>query len=84
MSETWKQIDGFDNYEVSDHGRVRHKTTNNLLLKKHGYFCFRYSFWLWVSFHTCPFYKFFLLLYKTFLCLLWPERNCIGQNPMSS
>ena len=30
MCETWKQIDGFDNYEVSDHGRIRNKTTNNL------------------------------------------------------
>ena len=31
MSENWKQIEGFDNYEVSDHGRVRNTTTNKLL-----------------------------------------------------
>jgi len=31
MSETWKQIEGFSNYEVSDHGRIRNKTTNKML-----------------------------------------------------
>ena len=31
MTETWKQIEGFTNYEVSDHGRIRNKTTNKML-----------------------------------------------------
>ena len=31
MSENWEQIDGFANYEVSDHGRTRNKTTNKIL-----------------------------------------------------
>ena len=31
MSENWEQIDGFANYEVSDHGRIRNKTTNKML-----------------------------------------------------
>ena len=31
MSENWKHIDGFDNYEVSDCGNVRNKTTNKIL-----------------------------------------------------
>ena len=31
MSENWKHIDGFDNYEVSDCGNVRNKKTNNML-----------------------------------------------------
>ncbi len=31
MSETWKHINGFDNYEVSDHGRIRNKQNNNIL-----------------------------------------------------
>ena len=31
MSENWKQVEGFDNYEVSDHGRIRNKTTNKIL-----------------------------------------------------
>ena len=31
MSETWKQIEGFNNYEVSDHGRIRNKKTNKML-----------------------------------------------------
>ena len=28
MSENWKQIEGFVDYEVSDHGRVKNITTN--------------------------------------------------------
>ena len=31
MSEKWKQIEGFENYEVSDHGRVRNSTTKKLI-----------------------------------------------------
>ena len=31
MSENWKQVEGFDNYEVSDHGRIRNQTTNKIL-----------------------------------------------------
>jgi len=31
MSENWKQIQGFANYEVSDHGRIRNKATNKML-----------------------------------------------------
>ena len=31
MSENWKHIEGFSNYEVSDHGRIRNKTTNKML-----------------------------------------------------
>ena len=31
MSENWEQIDGFPNYEVSDRGRIRNKTTNKML-----------------------------------------------------
>ena len=31
MSDNWKHIEGFSNYEVSDHGRIRNKTTNNML-----------------------------------------------------
>ena len=31
MSENWKQIEGFSNYEVSDRGRIRNKTTSKLL-----------------------------------------------------
>ena len=31
MSENWKQIEGFANYEVSDHGRIRRKATNKML-----------------------------------------------------
>ena len=31
MSENWEQIDGFANYEVSDHGRIGNKTTNKML-----------------------------------------------------
>jgi hypothetical protein len=31
MTENWKQIEGFDNYEVSEHGRVRNSTTNKLI-----------------------------------------------------
>ena len=31
MTETWKQIEGFENYDVSDHGRVRNRTTHNMI-----------------------------------------------------
>ncbi len=31
MTEHWKQIEGFENYEVSDHGRVRNKKTNKMV-----------------------------------------------------
>ena len=31
MCENWKQIEGFENYEVSDHGRVINSTTNKLI-----------------------------------------------------
>jgi hypothetical protein len=31
MAEHWKQIEEFDNYEVSDHGRVRNITTNKMV-----------------------------------------------------
>ena len=31
MCENWKQIEGFKNYEVSDHGRVRNRTTNKFV-----------------------------------------------------
>ena len=31
MTENWKRIEGFTNYEVSDHGRIRNKTTNKML-----------------------------------------------------
>ncbi len=31
MIENWKQIEGFANYEVSDCGRIRNNTTNNIL-----------------------------------------------------
>ena len=31
MTENWKQIEGLTNYEVSDHGRIRNKTTNKML-----------------------------------------------------
>ena len=30
MSENWKTIEGFSNHEVSDHGRIRNKTTNKM------------------------------------------------------
>lgn len=29
--EIWKDIDGFPNYEVSNHGQIRNKTTNHIL-----------------------------------------------------
>ena len=29
--EQWRLIDGYDNYEVSSHGRVRNNVTNNIL-----------------------------------------------------
>jgi hypothetical protein len=28
VRETWKPIEGFENYDVSDHGRIRNRTTN--------------------------------------------------------
>ncbi len=31
MAENWKVIEGFENYEVSDHGRVRNKITNKFV-----------------------------------------------------
>ncbi len=31
MAECWKQIQEFDNYEVSDHGRVWNRTTNKMI-----------------------------------------------------
>ena len=31
MSENWKEIESLNNYEVSDHGRIRNKTTNKTL-----------------------------------------------------
>jgi hypothetical protein len=31
MTETWKTIEGFEKYDVSDHGRVRNKTTNRII-----------------------------------------------------
>ena len=31
MCENWKQIEGFENYEVSDHGRVINRTTNKFV-----------------------------------------------------
>lgn len=39
MKEQWKDIADFDNYEVSDLGNVRNKTTGKILkpLKKNGY-----------------------------------------------
>lgn len=40
--EIWKDIDGFDNYEVSTFGNVRNKKTGHLYLNYdngHGYLC---------------------------------------------
>ena len=31
MTENWKQIEGFTNYEVSDRRRIRNKTTDKML-----------------------------------------------------
>ena len=38
--EIWKKIDGFENYEVSNFGNVKNKTTNRILKKElvKGYF----------------------------------------------
>ncbi len=39
--EIWRSIDGYDNYEVSTHGRVRNATTARILkqhLRKEGYY----------------------------------------------
>ena len=33
MSEIWKDIEGFPNYQVSDHGNVRNKSTEYILKK---------------------------------------------------
>lgn len=40
MEEIWKDVDGFSNYEISSHGRVRNKTTEQILkprLSEWGY-----------------------------------------------
>lgn len=31
MTESWKQIDGFENYDVSDQGRIRNRTKNKIV-----------------------------------------------------
>ena len=39
--EVWKDIEGFPGYQVSDHGRVRNKTTGTILkpgLGGNGYY----------------------------------------------
>ena len=36
MFENWKQIEGFANYEVSDHGRIRNKTNDKMLKAYEG------------------------------------------------
>ena len=34
--EQWRLIDGYDNYEISSHGRVRNNKTSKIM-KKHSY-----------------------------------------------
>jgi hypothetical protein len=36
MVEIWKQIEGFANYEVSDHGRIRNKTNEKMVKAYEG------------------------------------------------
>ncbi len=36
MFENWKQIEGFANYEVSDHGRIRNKTNDKMVKAYEG------------------------------------------------
>ena len=31
MTESWKQIEGFENYDVSDHGRIRNRTSHKMI-----------------------------------------------------
>ncbi len=38
--ENWKSINGYENYEISDHGNVKNITTHNMLspnIDSHGY-----------------------------------------------
>lgn len=34
MVEVWENIDGYDNYQVSNFGNIRNKKTNRILNKK--------------------------------------------------
>ena len=36
MFENWKQIEGFANYEVSDHGRIRNRTNDKMVKAYEG------------------------------------------------
>ena len=41
MSENWKSIDEYENYEISDHGNVKNITTNKILkpsIDSNGYY----------------------------------------------